>query len=412
MRPLKVKFWFLMLGMLFFSIFGLPAQNVFSSQIEKIAQDYVKKKKNKGLVIGIVQGDGTEIKGFGKLSNKQALSPDENTLFEIGSITNVFTTSMMMVESQAGKFGLGHRIQEYLPEGVEAPKFHPYLCVEMTLPPNTNDYESNRIISCRPHPYQPDVCITFCDLATHSSGLPNSPKGLYPWNPLHYLAQKKNPYEDYTKEEMYEKLHKYELSNEPGIYFKYSRLGIALLGNIIADLTGQTYGEVLDKTILRPLLMEDTRLELSKQQLSRLAPGHNRKGQVIEHWEYKGMAPAGGLKSSGADMVKFLQANLTTDNLALREAFEQAQQSRLETHQRKLDRPTWIGYGWFVSTLSEATNLPVVWHNGGTGGFRAFIGFTKDSQTGVVLLSNSANSLDEMGFEILELLNTNSLTKQ
>ena len=61
-----------------------------------------------------------------------------------------------------------------------------------------------------------------------------------------------------------------------------------------------------------------------------------------------------------------------------------------------------MGYGWFTSTLNEATNLPVQWVNGGTGGFRTFIGFNKDTQSGVVVLSNSANEVDELGFLFLE----------
>ena len=62
------------------------------------------------------------------------------------------------------------------------------------------------------------------------------------------------------------------------------------------------------------------------------------------------------------------------------------------------------GYGWFVSILSEESNLPVNWMSGGTGGFRSFMAFNKDRNMAIVILSNSANPVEEMGFEILEYL--------
>jgi len=70
------------------------------------------------------------------------------------------------------------------------------------------------------------------------------------------------------------------------------------------------------------------------------------------------------------------------------------------------------GYGWLISTLNEQTNQPVIWANGGTGGFRSFIGMVKDTETGIVILSNSANSVDEMAFEILELMHSPSVVKR
>lgn len=403
---------FISLIALFLCTSNLYSQELLTSEIEQVSNKYVKKKKNKGLIIGIIKGDQQEIKSFGKLSQDKPFAPNKNTLFEIGSITSVFTTTMMMTSSQSGKIDLGDAIQGYLPEGIKAPKYHPYVCTEITLPPMLPNYEAERIVSCKPHPFAPDKCITFCDLASHTSALPNAPKGLYSWNPMRFFSQKKDPYQDYTKKEMYEKLHKYELTAAPGAYYKYSNLGIALLGNIVSDVNGGTYTDLLEQTILQPLDMQTTKFELSETELYQLAPGHNRKGKLTNHWHFKGMAPSGGLKSSVSDLLKFVSANLNTENTILADAFAQVHQSRLDIHERKFDRPTWMGYGWFISTLSKESNLPIVWQNGGTGGFRSFIGFNKDTQTGIVILSNSANSVDEMGFEILELLNKSNSANQ
>ena len=377
----------LLLLILSISVSSLVCQTPFVPEIDQMANKYVAKKKNMGLVIGIVKGDQMAIKGFGKLSKKRQEAPDENTLFEIGAITETFTSNLMMISSQAGKFRLGERIQEYLPEGIKAPSFQPYICMEVRLP----NHPARNVISCQPDPLAPDICISFCDLASHVAGLTHS---------------RKESHENYTKEEMYDDLHKHELVNTPGSRFKQSSLGMAILGHVVADANNTTYSGLLDEMILQPLQMESTKTELKPEELNRLAPPHNRKGKSSSYTVLNGMAPATGLKSSAADMVKYIQANLMTEHSALADAFEQVHQSRVDVFERKLGRETWMGYGWFVSILSEATNMPVVWQSGETKGFRSYVGLIKDSDIGVVVLSNSANAVDGMGFEILEILSS------
>ena len=144
---------------------------------------------------------------------------------------------------------------------------------------------------------------------------------------------------------------------------------------------------------------------LSEEQKGRFAQGHSRKGKITAPWHFKSMAPALGLKSSANDLLKFVQANIYTANADLENAFAHVQGPQVNLHERKLDRYTQMGYGWFTSTLNEATNLPVQWVSGGTGGYRSFVGFIKDTKTGVVVLSNAANDVDELGFLVLEGLN-------
>lgn len=385
------------------------SQPIFSAEINKIADEYVADKHNKGLVIGIVHGEETEIKGYGVLSGNKNMKPDENTIFEVGGITNVFTTSLMMLESYAGKFSVGDVVQDYAPKGVIIPNYQHLVCTEYSLPPDFDGYDfDNRVVSCQPDPSLPAICISFCDLASHTSGLPSEPKGFF-----RKLIHKKNPYKNYTKEKLYKELPKYTPVNAPGICFNYSNIGMALLGNIIADANGNSYNDLLKAQIIHPLEMAHTGVELNRTQLKYLAQGHTKKGRKTNHWELSGLAPAGGLKSSAGDMVKFLQANLslnTTEQLIV-DALEQTHEPRLENFGLILGRKTSIGYGWFVSDLTQKNNTPVVWHTGATGGFRAFIGFIKATNTGVVILSNSANGVDEMGFDILGILNSENNKK-
>ncbi len=376
----------------------------FDAVIGDAADRYVSKKKNHGLVIGIIQDGQSEIRGFGQLAKDHVSPPDENTLFEIGSISSVFTTSLMMMESLDGRFDIGDRVQDHLPENIRIPTYTFFNCTTINDPSPGSGVETPRMVSCYPDPFTPDACITFCDLASHTAGLRNSPRGLYSWNPFKRLKQQKNPYKDYTTEELLAKMPKYDLFYAPGVTYHYSNVGVALLGNILAEINKMSYNELLCEQLINPMGLTDTRISLTPEQKQRLAPGHNRKGKVTEHWHFEGMAPAAGLKSSAADLVAFIEANLQDGDGKFSDAFEQVHQARLDVIDRKIERPTMMGYGWFTSTLSKASNLPVIWQNGGTGGFRAFVGFIKSRRTGVVILSNSANAVDGLGFDILERL--------
>ncbi len=330
----------------------LQAQNLISPEIEKLANDYVDCKHNQGLVIAIINGDEQWIQGFGKMSDKNPNPPNENTLFEIGSITKVFTTTLMMLESQSGQFNLEDIVQGFLPDGIRMPNYKELTCMEDPIPNNIDHDEfSNRTI-CRPNPFTPTICISFCDLASHTSGLPNNPKGLYSWNPFLLKKQTKDPFNDYSKEELYANLPTYPLSTEPGLYFRYSNLGIGLLGNVIADIHHQPYEKLLVSKILEPLEMNDTHVMTLTEDFSNLALGHNRRGKPTPNWHFQAMAPAGGLVSSASNMLRFLQANITTSTMAkLDAAFEEVHQSRIDI-KPFYKRPSWAGYGWIVSTLN------------------------------------------------------------
>jgi len=402
------------LSIVLFLCFSLAVNPIFSQNKDfqkatAAARKYVQKNANKSLVIGITKNGKTRVLSFGRLSKDNKAKPDGQTIYEIGSVSSVFTTSLMKLESQNNRFKMEDRIQDHFENDVKVPNYQHYICTEVRYndPMTVNEME-REIISCRPDPFRPDACITFCHLASHTSGLKNTPKGLYSWNPLRITKQKKDPYQDFTKAELYSNLKRMELPSPPGVMFRHSNWGIAVLGNLVADIANEPYEQLLKKRILNPLSLADTRITLSEEQASKFAKGHDRKGKVIEPWHFKSMAPALGIKSSANDLLTFVKANIHTNNAILEDAFAHVQGPQVNLHERKLDRYTQMGYGWFTSTLNESTNLPVQWVSGGTGGYRSFIGFCKDTKTGVVILSNAANDVDEIGFLVLEGLNSPS----
>jgi len=383
----------------------LPAQTLIGTKIDRVAEKYVNKHRNRGLVIGVIHGNEIDSKGYGHLSAVQDFTPDENTIFEIGALSSVFTTTLMMLESQTGRFNTIDPINQFLPSDVMAPNYLPFICKIEDTPGLLGSGEVSPRMICEPDPLGNPVGISFCDLASHTSGLPNAPKGLYSMNPLLWnMKNGKDPYHDYSREALYDNLYKHVLSLPPGAFFNYSNAGMALLGNLVADMNGMSYYELVDQNILSKLHMRDTYLEIRPEDSYRFASGHSRRGKPVEHWHFDGMAPAGGLRSTAGDLLRFLDANLEEGEAPMQRAFRQVHQARIDVPKHKNKRETMAGYGWFVSILSEESNLPVNWIGGGTGGFRSFMAFNKDKDMAVVILSNSANSVKEMGFEILEYL--------
>lgn len=376
------------------------AQVPRQGEIEGLAQNHVKRGRGRVLAVGVIYEDQVMAKGFGDLGPTLPGAPGENTLFDLGAVTSVFTTTLMMQESMRGKFDISESIQGYLPQDVNAPFFHPIKCVEITLP----GQPLRRIVSCSPDPMAEEICIGFCDLASHTAGLPNSLEGFYVWNP--FVEERAMPagLQDCSREELFLRLKEVELNTAPGLEFRYSNLGIALLGHLLSDMTGKSYDELLEQNITGLLGMNDTRLALTADQESRLVPSQTPRGRRIVRRQMTGMAPAAGLKSSLKDMLIFLQANLHAKDKKLAAAFEQVHQARIDVRFPGVSKNTQAGYGWIISLLSEESNLPVVWINGGANGCRAFIGFNKDKNMGVVLLSNAPGPVTELGFQMLRAM--------
>lgn len=365
-----------------------------------LAERYAGKNRNQALMAALVQNGKVEYYAFGQISREVGAPPDENTLFEIGALTEVFTTTLMTKLAMEGDFDLSKPIREFLPEDTDAPLFQPQKCVELVLPTSAGG-APQRILSCTPDPLSDEISVALCDLATHSSGLPNSGIGLYDWHPIGLAYRLTGPRPGFDRAAFFRKLAECPLKTMPGSEYRFSNMGIALIGHLLSEARGEPFDVLLEKELLQPLGLNDTRFQMTTAQQNHFAPGFSDKGKPVDHWNFEGMSPAAGLKSSAHDLAAFVVANLRNDNSRWAAVMEQAQQARIDVFFPGLTRPTQAGYGWLISTLSPESNQPVVWMYGGTEGFRAFIGFIKEHGLGIVLLSNSANEIRELGFSML-----------
>lgn len=434
--------------------------------IAPIANPFVKPKTNSGFVIGVLRDGERFVQGFGRLSEESNVPGDESTLFEIGSISKVFTGNLLALLVRDHKVRFNDPVRKHLPDS-------------FAMPGAGGD------------------TITLLHLATHTSGLPRLPANLSPLFSKGFDSE--NPYAHYTLDDLKYFLGKHRLRRQPGAKYEYSNLGMGLLGNVLADRFGTDYETAVREQICKPLGLRDTTITLADDQKSRLAPGHTASGKPTPNWDLPTLAGAGALRSNVGDMLTYLEANLDPANVLYpvlaASTLPQADLGSLPPFFRRYtlsilasglglaieawapvppgsflflltfilpvllsakqgglgpgllslaamlggnlalwaERFGWlpataaglfivvvtsqllqprgeVGLGWHRRRIGKSGVL--CWHNGGTGGYRSFAGFIPESKIAVVVLANSTNSVDELAVQILEALQSDWQDRQ
>jgi serine-type D-Ala-D-Ala carboxypeptidase/endopeptidase len=307
------------------------------------ARAQVEQRHVAGMVIGVLEADGsTRITAAGS-SGPGARPLDSRSLFEIGSATKAFTGTLLADMVARKEVALDDPVSKYLPERVKVPS-------------------------------RGGRQITLLDLATHHSGLPRMPRDFTPADP-------QNPYADFTVEKMYAFISGYELPRDPGSRGEYSNLGMGLLGHALARRAGGSYEQVIRSRVLDPLGMRTTGVTLEGERRALMVKGHGRDGQLVPLYDAPAIQGAGSLKSNAEDLLKFVAANVGPPKTPLERALRAS-----HTIQKRLSETLAIGLAWQTVARGAAT---IVGHGGGTGGFESFIGFDPEKRLGVVVLINN-----------------------
>ncbi len=326
-----------------------------SDEVKKNVRKRIENRKSVGIVIGFIDARGKREyfnSGTTRLGGDKPVN--EFSIYEIGSISKVFTCITFADMVLNDELKLDDLAEKYLPESVKLPSR------------NKNK-------------------ISLEHLATHTSALARMPTNFHPADPG-------NPYADYTVEDMYEFLSGYKLKRDIGEKYEYSNLGMGLLGHILSLKAGTEYEQLITKRICDVLGMKSTVITFTSKLKERLAIGHNSAGEV-PNWDIPTLAGAGAIRSTAEDMLTFLAANIG-GNSKLSEAIEMTHKVRVSASETMK-----IGLGWHIR---DNKKTQIIWHNGGTGGYRTFCGFIKDKKIGVVVLSNMNVSFDDIGFHILD----------
>lgn len=322
-------------------------------------------KAGSSIVAFFVDEKGTRFINYGTLSkNSASKQADENTIYEIGSITKPFVGVLLADAIKRGEVKLDDPISKYLPENVKSPTF--------------NGKE-----------------ITLLDLVTHTSGLPRLPDNFAPKNNL-------NPYADFAAQNLYDFLSNYKLPREIGSEYAYSNLGFGLLGHILSLRTKMSLEELMTQRIFKPLGMNDSSFALPDDKKSRHAEGFNQKNEPTPFWFFDSLAGAGAIRTTSSDMAKFLSAAVGITQTPLAEAFAEARKMQRQGQNARVK----VGLGW---NNVDLYGTEVFWHGGGTYGFSSYFAIDPKQKKGAFLVNNSGQ---ETGSVFLESVAFNFLNSK
>ncbi len=309
------------------------------------------------LSIALMKKDSVAYFGASRKNDKIERLQNRNTIFEIGSISKVFTSHLLVNAVLRKEIQLNDPISEYL---------------EFEMKNNKN--------------------ITFQQLSTHTAGLPVMPQSFFD-----NLVDTINPYKDYTEEKLlYDLKNEIEIDTQSIGKFQYSNFGVSLLGYLLAKHKNSTYEALLQKEILKPLSMRQTTTKRNNLK-NRLATAMLFNGNVVSNWDLNALSPAGGVLSSSEDLAKYAMHCYSDTNQTF------PVQSELQLQKTKKSAQA---LGWMI--VNSKTGEPHYFHAGETGGYSCLIVLRPDTKKAVVILSNIAeanNSVEMLGFKLMKELN-------
>ena len=311
------------------------------------------------LSLAIITNDSTNHYGCIWDGQEFTLIQNQDSVFEIGSITKVFTSTLLAHAVIDGKMTLDQPIQTYFPFDLSVGKE-----------------------------------ITARHLANHTSGLPRVPANFM----ASMVKNPDNPYKEYGEKELLSYLkNQLTLEKEPGTISSYSNLGMGLLGHLIGKRYGQSYESLLQEKICQPLQMNLT-TTLYKSIGKSLVLGQNRNGKRTSNWDFSVLAGAGAIRAPVSDLLKFVQFSFEPNGV----------NAMIQSETVKVDETIGVALGWHTYHLDQRA---WIWHNGGTGGYRSCMALDPSRRKAVVLLSNvsafhsKADEIDAIVFELAKKMN-------
>jgi len=330
------------------SLWGQQAQQT-PEAIPRVVEEFMRAKQVPGVAAAVYVEGQSFLVNFGYAHPARGIRVDSDTLFEIASITKVFTSEAVAVAMLQGKMQLNAPITTYLPQ-------------------------------LRKNPYLSGVSIQA--LATHSASLPRVPPGggYNPQRLMRYFAEQWRP------------------QWPIGSRYLYSNVGFGLLGYALAEREGIPFYQVLEWSILQPLGMNSTWIVVPPAMHGNYAQGFASNGQPTPESPLNAWPGGGALRSTGRDMLKFLLANLGIQGPPdLLRAMQVAQQGLYQANPHLT-----LGMGW---QRFQGEHLLFIDKNGGVDGFSSYIGMLPDKGVGVVLLANRGKTdITETGRRLLREL--------
>jgi CubicO group peptidase (beta-lactamase class C family) len=363
--------------------------NAQDIKVDSVAMAYMRQLAPVGLIVGVLRDGKTSFYGYGETVKGNGKIPDDGTLFEIGSISKTFTATMLAMAVDQGKLKLDDPVNKYLPDSIPLLKYG-------------------------------GKTATIRMLSNHTSGIPRMPADF-----LTKVVNNRDPYASYTIPDLYSFLRRLKLGREPGSSFEYSNIGVGLLGTILQKLYGKSYEQLLTGFISGPLGMSDTRVAIRPADSVRFASGYDDKGAYAGPWNLSAaFAGAGAIRSTARDLLKYAAAEMgagssaaasgAVSSAAAGSAASASTAASVPVSLAKAmgltqvitfsDDRTRIGLGWMYG---RPGNNDVLFHDGGTGGYRSYLAIDVKKRMALVLLTNCAVDLNGEGAELMGWMERN-----
>lgn len=316
------------------------------------------------LAVAIIRdGKVVNMTGFGKQHRKTHIAIDNETIFQIGSLTKMFTGIVVKHMVDEGKLALDANIVSYLPATISS--------------------QASQILK---H-------ITIQDLIHHRSGIPG-------WALNNGRIDGDSMLGGYSEMQLLEGLDNIKLKFSPGSKLAYSNSGYAILGYICERVSGQSYAQLVKKYITQPYGLNNTKVSLNKEQQRRMATPYRKDDRVIatQPWEMGKITPAGGLFSNTENLSRLMLAQLSA---------YQNTKSNSDLFLTKITNEfygenTFYGYGLVKRVLPKNTDYS---HGGDLDGFASNYRFSPEANVGLILLTSSGGKwIGELEAAMFDLL--------
>ncbi|MCD0469662.1 serine hydrolase [Flavobacterium sp. JAS] len=335
------------------SIFSQQKQNSLSEQeifsiIDKNANLLLKDSKANSVSIAVVCKDKIYTRHYGEIDKGKGNKANDNTLFEIASVTKVFTGTLVANAVLEGKIKLDDDIRIYLKE-----------------PFSNLEYKGNP--------------IRIKDLLTHRSGIltpfPDTKEIRQKYSPDSFLVHKNRLDKLYTKKDFFNALRNVKVDSLPGTTFKYGALGPELCATILENVYKEKYEDLLHKTFLAKLKMNSTKIKLGKNDV--VANGYNESGLLMTPLSSNLWGASKILKTTLGDLTKFIKFELDPNNKIV-----------LKSHDKIYSNPD-MGYFWEIQT--DPNGNTVYAKDGGSNGTQNILKIYPKNNMGFIILMNQSD---------------------
>lgn len=317
-------------------------------------------KKTPGFLVSIIDNDSTYYFSFGSKIRNEQVEISKSDIFESGSITKVFTASLISILVHEGKLQYTDKVNGFIEEAYRNPRLEN---------------------------------LTIMDLVTHQSGMSLRPA---------FFGKKEkniqNPYAHYKKEDLLKYYRDYIPESKK---FEYSHTNYALLELVINAVTQKSIEDVLIEKIFNPLGMRHSFIDFAEKKDKVITTGYDRSMKPVTPWSFSSFKGSEALKTTAEDLVSFLKANMNMSFSELDNIFNHNFTPQL---QDSFNTQLSVAIGWHIINMNH---FNIITHTGRTSGHNVFIGMVRETKTAVVILANSTAGTEDLGLQILRMINYN-----